>query len=91
MSAQGSNLFGVQPSPDSPGLSGFDGVASAEIADGTVSAETLSGGFGLGADFWFGEVLREEDLWKPLAGYFPDRINGHKQFAMWVALTKHGL
>lgn len=91
MSAQGSNLFGGKPSPDSPLLPGFDRVGGAEVTDRALSAEFLSRSFGFDAELRLWEIFREEDLWEPLAGDFPGGVDRYKQFAMWMATIKHAL
>ena len=76
-------------SPDAVFLSRFDGIVETVAADGAGGAEFLSRLGGLSADFGVWEIFREEHLWQPLAGYFPDCLDFEEKVARWMSVVEH--
>jgi len=75
--------------PNAPLLTGFDGIVQTGLPDRTSPAEFLSGQGGLVADFGVWQIFREEHLWQPLAGHFPDCLDFEEKVARWMSVVEH--
>lgn len=85
------SIFGCESSPDSPFLSGVEGVAGAEEFDGTLTAKVDGSGGGFFSDFAVWEIFREEYGWQPFARHFPGGFYGEQKFAVWMSGVKHNV
>ena len=82
-------FVGGEPSPDSPFLSGVDGVVPAQVEDGAGVAEFAGGVDGSFSDASVWQILGEENIGQPLTGNLTRGVYGEQEFAVSVVIAKH--
>jgi len=83
------SLVRGEAAPNSERLAGSEGVFETVGDDWAVCTELACYCHGLPTYKGVWDILREIDLWEPLAGYVSGRVDGYKELAKWVSLVQH--
>lgn len=78
-----------ETTPNTESLARLESVLEAVSGDWTAGTELAGGVSRFAPDYRVWDIFREENLWEPFARYFPDTLNGHEKFAVWVSLVEH--
>jgi hypothetical protein len=82
-------LSSGQASPDSPRLSGDEGILETVSNYGTLGAQGFSDLDRFRSDLSVCNVFREVDAWEAFTGYFPSGVDFQQELGVWVSGVNH--
>jgi hypothetical protein len=83
------SLVRGKAAPDSERLAGSEGVFETVGNDWAVCTELTCDCHRLATYEGVWDILREVNLWEPLAGYVSSTVDGQQELAKWVSLVQH--